>query len=178
MSVGELNDDIPETSASSQSFHHRNTCSALFSFPSSSKPPHLSNTTLTHNNMSAAAEAQADRVPCLVATHSEASRSHGLYIKKEEWVRRLRQLGEDPPAHWTVPQLQARHEELVTVPVEAPDRELGENLKAMVKASRKKKSEFQDYLIKMGVNFHHTDTVAQLMAKAEQQITERFAVSG
>ena len=101
------------------------------------------------------------------------------YVKKEEWIRRLQEQGENPPTSWTVAQLQGRYAEIMErEEVDDPHKGLEEAMKAMKKASRQKKAEFQRFLDEKGVIYGKTDTVQQLVCKAEEQITTKFEVSG
>ena len=93
-------------------------------------------------------------------------------------MQRLKSLGEDPPKSWTVTQLKVRYEELQTANHEAEGNDLQAALKEMKRANRGKKSEFLTFLQKEGITYGTTDTMVQLAAKAEQQITERHEVSG
>ena len=94
------------------------------------------------------------------------------YVKKEEWIRRLKEQGENPPPSCTVAQLQGRYAEIMErQEAIEPQKGLEEAIKAMKKASRQKKAEFQRFLDEQGVSYGKTDTVQQLACKAEEQIT-------
>lgn len=96
---------------------------------------------------------------------------------KAGWIDLLREAGEEVPASWTILQMKTKWEELQSAKVEITENNLEEKIKGLKRASRKK-ADLTDFLKTEEIPMSSNATIAQMFARAEEAITQRFEPKG
>lgn len=93
--------------------------------------------------------------------------------KKAELVEKLREMGEEVPSSWTIPQIRARMAEVKESTKGDPDRTLKGKLQKLHQAARNK-GILMEHLKDLGIPVNPNKTIAQMVSQGEEEIHSLF----